>query len=240
MTLDFTTALDGARTLARVDELASALWKGYEAGRISEADAGQVSAAIEEARRRIRPLDRTPIRAPAVPRAPSNFPPRRSRCVSPDRLASRARRRRLAYSGPLPPALDCRFTVGQRAVLRVVADEVRLRGFCALPLAAVAARAGVCLTLARAAIRLAAGDGLLVIKERRRRGCPSLPNVLRILSREWEAWIAKWGRPPSLHFCKPHEDRGVKGMATAGGTACRSAPDRQRSQRKRLPMKATD
>jgi hypothetical protein len=125
-------------------------------------------------------------------------------------------------------------------VLRVVADEVRLRGFCALPLAAVAARAGVCLTLARAAIRLAAGDGLLVIKERRRRGCPSLPNVLRILSREWEAWIAKWGRPPSLHFCKPHEDRGVKGMATAGGTACRSAPDRQRSQRKRLPMKATD
>jgi len=38
-------------------------------------------------------------------RAASNFPPRRRRCVSPDRLASRARRRRLAYSGPLPPAL---------------------------------------------------------------------------------------------------------------------------------------
>jgi hypothetical protein len=62
--MDFTTALDAARTLARVDELASALWKDYEAGRISDADAGQVSAAIEEARRRIRPVDTVAVRAP--------------------------------------------------------------------------------------------------------------------------------------------------------------------------------
>jgi hypothetical protein len=49
-------------------------------------------------------------------RAASNFPPRRRRCVSPDRLASRARRRRLAYSGPLPPALATGFTTGQARV----------------------------------------------------------------------------------------------------------------------------
>jgi hypothetical protein len=45
-------------------------------------------------------------------------------------------------------------------------------------------------TTARDAIRLAAGDGLLVITERRRKGCPNPPNVVRIISREWLAWIA--------------------------------------------------
>jgi hypothetical protein len=195
MSLDFTTALDCARTLARVDELASQLWRGYAAGAIADADAELVAAQIETARRRIRPVDIVRVRAPDVPRSRSSFPPRTRRCVSPDRLASRARRRRLAYSGPLPQALAAGFTPGQLATLRVVADEIRLRGFCALPLAAVAARAGVCCTLARSAIRLAAGDGLLVIQERRRPGCANLPNVLRVISSEWKLWIAKWGRP---------------------------------------------
>lgn len=215
MTIDFTAALDAARTLARVDDIAGVLWRAYDGGAIADVDAGRVSAQIEEARLRIRPKDTVAVRAPAVPRRASNFPPRARRCVSPDRLASRARRRRLAYSGPLPPALAAGFTTGQLATLRVVADEVRLRGFCALPLAAVAARAGVCVTLARDAIRLAAGDGLLVITERRRSGCPNLPNVVRIISREWCAWIAKWGRPPSLQFRKPHEDRHINRFATA-------------------------
>src|SRR5271163_1425398 len=85
----------------------------------------------------------------------------------------------------------------------IVADEVRARGVCALPLCAIAARAGVGVTTARDAIRLAAGDGLLVITERRRRGCASLPNVLRVISREWKAWIAKCGRPPPSNFPDP-------------------------------------
>ena len=227
MTIDFTAALDAARTLARVDDLASALWKAYAAGEIADADAERVGAAIEEARRRIRPVDTVAVRAPAVPRAPSSFPPRTRRCVSPDRLASRARRRRLAYSGPLPPALSCRFTTGQLAVLRVVADEVRLRGLCILPLAAIAARAGVGITTARDAIGLAAGDGLLVIQERRRRGSPNLPNVVRVISREWTMWIAKWGRtPPSLQFGKPHEDRCVNSFRSV------TAPPEKRSTRR--------
>jgi hypothetical protein len=77
------------------------------------------------------------------------------------------------------------------------------------------ARIGVITIPARDAIRLAAGDGLLVITERRRRGCPNLPNVVRIISREWCAWIAKWGRPPRVQFCKPHEDRHLNRFATA-------------------------
>jgi DNA invertase Pin-like site-specific DNA recombinase len=115
--------------------------QAYHGGAIADADAGRVSAQIEEARLRIRPKDTVAVRAPFVPRLASVYPPRRRRCVSPDRLASRDRRRRLAYSGPLPQALACQFTVGQLAVLRVVADEVRLRGLCVLPLGAIAARA---------------------------------------------------------------------------------------------------
>jgi hypothetical protein len=203
MTLDFTAAIDAARTLARVDDIAGDLWRAYHGGAIADADAGRASEQLEEARRRIRPKDTVAVRAPAVPRLASTFPPRARRCVSPDRLASRDRRRRLAYSGPLPPAQAARFTTGQLAVLRILADEVRLRGLCVLPLGAIAARAGVGVTTARDTIRLAAGDGLLVITERRRRGCPNLPNVVRIISREWCTWIAKWGRPPPSNFANP-------------------------------------
>ena len=35
---------------------------------------------------------------------------------------------RLAYSGPLPPALAAGFTVAELAVLRIITDEVRDRG----------------------------------------------------------------------------------------------------------------
>jgi hypothetical protein len=120
-----TAAIDAAHTLARVDELTSSLWQSYAAGAIADADAELVAARIEKARRRIRPADTVAVRAPAVPRLRSSFPPRRRRCVSPDRLASRDRRRRLAYSGPLPPAIECRFTVGQLAVLGVTRRSVQ-------------------------------------------------------------------------------------------------------------------
>ena len=118
-------------------------------------------------------------------------------------MASAKLGRRLAYGGPLPPALACRYTTGQLATLRIVADEVRLRGLCILPQAAIAARAGVGITTARDAVRLAAGDGLVVLTERRRRGCPNLPNVVRVISREWCAWIAKWGGHPPSNFANP-------------------------------------
>jgi hypothetical protein len=190
--LNFDEALAGARTLARVDDLARDLWRAYEAGTIAEADAGRVSAQIEEARQRIRPKDTVAVRAPGVPLAAfSNFPPRKRRCVSPDRLASRARRRELGLVGSMPFALAARFTEGERAALAIVAAEHEAKGACDLPLEAIAARAGVCVTLARNAIRLAAAGGLAVIVERRRPGRPNLPNVVRIISREWLAWIAR-------------------------------------------------
>ncbi|NEU14975.1 hypothetical protein G3T14_23305 [Methylobacterium sp. BTF04] len=122
----------------------------------------------------------------------SLFPPRRH-VAAPDRTASRDRRRLLACSGPMPPALASKFTTGQLAVLRIVGDEVAAKGVCGLCIDAIAARAGVCRRLAQAAIRLAEGDGLVTIEERRHEGRKNSPNLIRVISREWQAWMRRGG-----------------------------------------------
>jgi hypothetical protein len=188
----FTAALAGARTLARIDDLARDLWQEFAAGRLNDEQAENLAARVEDRRREIRPQDKTAVRVPDLPRiAASYFPAKNKNPTSPDRAASRARRRRLACSGPMPPALACMFTTGQLAVLRIVADEFRDKGACELPLGAIAARAGVCVTLARDAIRLAAGDGLLIVEERRQHRAKNLPNRVRVISREWITWIKR-------------------------------------------------
>ena len=70
----------------------------------------------------------------------------------------------------MPPALGCKFTVAELAVLRIVGDEVRGRGCCDRTLAELAARAGCGRTKAQDALRLAASFGLLTVQERRREG----------------------------------------------------------------------
>lgn len=87
--------------------------------------------------------------------------------------------------------MAARFTVGQLAVLHIVAAEVTAKGVCGLCIDAIAARAGVCRRLAQGAIRLAEGDGLLTIEERRHEGRRNSPNLVRIISREWQAWTKR-------------------------------------------------
>ena len=184
-------AIGGTRSLAQLDGLAKDLWTAWGAGRLVDDEAQRLGEALEAKRREVRGLDTVAVRAPAVPRTrPSYFPPRRP-CVSPDRAASRVRRRRLAASGPMPPALAAMFTTGELAALHIVAAEVRLRGACAITLGEIAARAGVCVTHARNAIRAAARAGLVTIEERRRYKRPNLANVVRIVSREWAQWIER-------------------------------------------------
>ncbi|KAB1068729.1 hypothetical protein F6X53_31405 [Methylobacterium soli] len=160
----------------------------------------------------------------------SLFPPRR-RPVSSDRIASRDRRRLLACSGPMPPTLASRFTTGELAVLRIVADEVAEKGVCGLCIDAIAARAGVCRRLAQNAIRLAEGDGLLTIQERRHQGRRSDPNLLRIISREWQAWMRRArGNQPKGGGCKSLHPTD-KGVLTPGTTSpavpSKKLPERQ-------------
>jgi len=95
----------------------------------------------------------------------------------------------------MPPALACKFTVSELAVLRIVGDEVRQHGCCDRCVDEIAARAGVCRRMVQNAIREAARLGLLTVQERRREGRRNLPNVVRIISKEWTSWLARGGRP---------------------------------------------
>jgi hypothetical protein len=94
----------------------------------------------------------------------------------------------------MPPALACKFTVGELAVLRIVGDEVRQHGHCDRCVDEIAARAGVCRSMVKNAIREAARLGLLTVQERRREGRRNLPNVVRIVAKEWTTWLARGGR----------------------------------------------
>lgn len=183
-------AIDGARTLAQMDELSRQVWRGHGGGALDDVQAQSLAERLHARRSAIREGIR-PVGIPAG-RA-SLFPPRRS-VTSPNKAASRDRRRLLAASGPMPPPLAARFTTGQLAVLRIVADEVASKGVCGLCIDAIAARAGVCRRLAQGAIRLAEGDGLLTIEERRHQGRKNSPNLVRIISREWQAWMRRAGR----------------------------------------------
>src|SRR4051812_27826350 len=129
---------------------------------------------------------------------PSIFPPRRVQ-RAPQRPVAIARRRHLAASGPMPPALACKFTVSELAVLRIIGDEVRQHGHCARCVDEIAARAGVCRRMVQNALREAARLGLMTIEDRRGKGRRTLPNVTRIVSKEWTVWLAGGGRssPPA-------------------------------------------
>ena len=186
------TAIEETRSLARLDEIARDVWRALGSGAVTEEAAGFLSEAIEDRRRAVRPIDTLAHRAPSVARlANSIFPAKRRRPPCPDRAASIARRRTLAASGVMPPALASKFTVGELAALKIVSDEVRAQRQCELTIGEIAARAGVCDRTARNAIRAAASLGLVIIVERRRKGAKNLSNVVRVVSREWLAWIAK-------------------------------------------------
>jgi hypothetical protein len=195
--IDILTAIGGTSSLATLEAFSRSLWADWAAGRITDDQTQSLAETIEARRREVRGRDRVAVRAPEIAMAakmagrPSHFPPRRPQPVSPDRRISLERRRRLAASGPMPPMLASRFTTGELAALRIVSDEIRERGTCRLTLGEIAARAGIGVTTARNALRYAARDGLVTIEERRRDKRPNLPNVVRIVSREWSLWLAR-------------------------------------------------
>lgn len=176
-------------SLKALDQLSRLTWQGHATGAIDDAAAQHLAEQIQHRRQTTRG-EHKPIGLP--PGRPSIFPPKRVQ-RSPDRAASIQRRRSLAASGPMPPTLACRFTTGELAVLRIVADAVRDNGQCLKSIPEIAARAGVCRTTAQNAIRMAARLGLLTVQERRRDGRRNEVNVVRIVSASWLAWIKRAG-----------------------------------------------
>src|SRR4051794_17717553 len=104
-----TAAIDGARTLTRLDHLSRSIWEGLAVGAVGDDDA-QALAERLHARRGILRGEIKPVGIPVG--RPSIFPPRRPQ-RTPQRPVAIARRRHLAASGPMPPALACKFTVSE-------------------------------------------------------------------------------------------------------------------------------
>jgi hypothetical protein len=187
------TALAAARSGPALDDINRATFGALAAGLIDDDTAQEIAEQVH--------LRRTVSRASEGQRSPSAaaggfggrasiFPPRRPQRPR-LRAASIERRRRLASSGPLPPSLAAKFTVGEQAVLRIVGDEWRAHGACRLTLGEIAARAGCCRKLAQSTMRRAMRMGLVAIDERRLKGRPNLPNVVTVVCREWSAWLLR-------------------------------------------------
>lgn len=202
LAVQFTEAVTGARNGAMLDNLARLLWRAHAEGHLSDVDAEAASEAVQ-ARRRVFASPAAVAQAAPVSARRKPVTPR-----SPNRQASLERRRRQAASGALPPQLAALFTLGEVAVLSVVARQCQRAGVCSLPIDALAALAGVSRSLAKGAIRRAATLGLIERRERRRRGWRSETNLLRIIDSSWTTWSKLSARgggrnPPSTNTSIP-------------------------------------
>lgn len=131
----------------------------------------------------------------AIGRFYSRFIPKgpRARPMSPDREASRRRKRVVGGPSELPEKIRENYSHGEQAVLAVVVREVMKHGCCDLCIDQIAAFAGVGRTTVQNALRKAKDDenAHVTVEERPRPGRKNLSNVIRIVSKEWVDWLKR-------------------------------------------------
>jgi hypothetical protein len=202
----FLAAAAAARNSTALDEIARLTWRAHGEGHLADRDAEAVSEALQTQRRAF--AARRAPQALSQPKPALGLPRHARKPCSLDRQASVERRRRQAMSGAVPAKIAAAFTLGELAVLSVIARQCQRGGTCSLPIDAIAALAGVSRTTAQNTLRQARLLGLLEVKERRRRGLPSLTNVIKLISKEWSAWLKLSGEgigfkklsPTSIYF----------------------------------------
>jgi hypothetical protein len=180
----------------QLDEFGRLLWRGCSEARIGEGEAAYLASVIERRRplgRRTAPGYATPL-AKVAGRIGSRFTSRQ-RPRSPDRQASRDRRRMLGGSSVLPDNLRHYYTEGQRSVLCIVAGEIKRHGICDFPIDKIAALAGVCRTTVQTTMHEARRLGHINIRERPQPGRKSLTNIVQIGSFEWSVWLRRAPSP---------------------------------------------
>ncbi len=204
----FSNALAGAIDAARpnqFDALSRQIWQAHGAGHIPDEAAQSLAERLHQRRNAggaaqgaLFPMPAATDGQPRQRSWPGFARAREQR--SPDRQKSIQRRRQLAASGVMDPAIACGYTVGELAVLRIIGDEVVAKGVCDRSIDEIASRAGVCRKLARNTIRLAERNGLILVQRRPRPGRKNLTNLIRVLSAEWMAWLKHGGRSERRKF----------------------------------------
>ena len=183
----FNQAAAGARTFPQLEEISRLLWRAHGEGQIPDAAAEAIAEAVQ-ARRVALASSKSRVASEAA------YTRRRAVPRSPDRQASLERRRRVAMSGVVPGKIAAAFTPGELAVLSIIGRQCQRAGVCTLPIDAIAALAGVSRTTVQNAQRQARALGLIEVRERRRRGLPSLPNVVSVTDKLWRAWLKLSGQ----------------------------------------------
>ncbi|MER2536850.1 MAG: hypothetical protein ABTQ31_16990 [Rhizobiaceae bacterium] len=170
-----------------------------------------------------------------------------------DRAKSRQRKREMGGDGRMPNTIRHWFTEGERAVLSVIADEVKKRGRCEMEVEKIASKAGVSIRLTQCAIATASwrsGDVmklpeaerpplLIVVEYRPRKGRKSLPNIIKIVSRAWISWLSyRPSEAPALEAAEDGEwtifDAYAGKLSRVSGIGCRKKHTSQNPYTDRL------
>jgi hypothetical protein len=186
-------------------ELARTLWRALAEGLVSESEAEELSGLIEA--RKVIPDRPEPSRVGSRPRTDTSL----------------ERRRRWSAAGLLPPGIACHFTAGETAVLATLALEVSRTGDCRWPMGRLAAVAGVSVSTAKRAIREAKRLGLIEVEERRVSWWRNDPNVVRIVSPAWCAWLSKGGGVQARTGTVSRGSTGGRETAGTGSKSCRGS-----------------
>lgn len=147
---------------------------------------------------------------------------------SPDREKSIRRRRTLAATWPMPPAMAGLLTTSQVAYARIVSDEVHRTGDCRLTLDEIAARGGMCRKTAKRAQDRLAELRWISVDHRPVPGRKHLSNIVRVLSAEWLSWIKMGPKPRRTggHSCPATENQSSSSMNSAAGERPKRALER--------------
>ena len=141
-------------------------------------------------------------------------------------------------SGVVPAKIAAAFTMAELAVLTVIARQCQRTGVCTLHIDAIAALAGCCRTVVKNAIRQTRLLGLILVKERRAPGLPSLTNIVSIISKEWIGWLKLGGGVKRLPATDNHfHSRGESARSVPRGGNYRPYVSR-RKQRPRNGRRA--
>lgn len=202
--VDLLRALSRLTSVAQVNDFVSLVHSQLSqlaGGPLDDRETQLVHRMAEDRR-----LELREARERRVPPTQSYFPTRpkselsRSEAASGERDRSRwSRKQRLGGLAALPPTTDYNgFTEGERAVLYIVAADMRAYGACRCTTQEIADRAGVGRTTVRNAVRKARQLGAVKVEHRPQWRGKWLSNIITIVCKTWLSWLRRFR--PNLGF----------------------------------------